>query len=395
MILGGLLATHLAILGGWVYLRAELHRRLFRRLPARPRAPHAWPSVVVFVPARNEEAAVGDCLASLLAQEYPGRLAIVAANDHSTDATGRMMREAAAGDASGRLSVFDVPDLPAGWMGKNHALYRAVGRAPFRADLYLFTDADILFAPTMLRRAVALFVQLRADHLFAVPALVLEGFWERVVLPLGTLFMMASLDPRKIESPGRGHFMGVGAFNLMSRPWYERIGGHAAIRGEVLDDVALGRRTKEAGGRLRGVHAGAALRVRMYTSLGGIVDGFTKNFHAVIGGGFGRSLGLALANVVLALIPPVVIVANAWAGEAWGLAVAVAWYLAWGWCIVSATRPMLGRSPWPAVLAHPLGFLVHAWIAVRSAWISSVRNEIHWRGRRLPRPRQRTRMRVA
>ncbi len=395
MVLGWLLAGHIAILGGWVFLRAELHRRMFRRLPAHPPAPHSWPSVLVLVPARNEEEGVAACLRSLLAQDYPGRFAIVAANDHSEDATGAIMRGIARGDGTGRLSVFDVPDLPAGWMGKNHALHCAVARAPFRADLLLFTDADILFAPSMVRRSVALFVRLRADHLFAAPALVVEGFWERAVLPLGTLFMMSSLDPRRIESPSRAHFMGVGAFNLLRGDWYARIGGHAAIRGEVLDDVALGRRTKELGGRLRGVHAGPALRVRMYRSLGGIVDGFTKNFHAAIGGGFARSFVVALLNAGLAVALPAVVVANAAAGHPVGVVVAAGWYLAFGWCIVVASRPVLGRSLWPAVVAHPLGLLVHSWIAVRSAWVSSVRKEIHWRGRRLPRPPQRTRMRLS
>lgn len=389
MILAGLLIAHAFMLGVVVAPRARAHRNALRKLPREDGQLKSWPSVCVFVPARNEQDAIGRCVESLLAQEYPGRFHVVVANDHSEDSTGDILRALAAHTSPELLTVFDVPKLPPGWMGKNHGLWNAVRRAPWKADLYLFTDADVLYHATMIRRAVVMRERLRADMLFAFPSLDVIGFWERAILPAAGQFMMFSLDPKKIETPGRREVMGVGAFNLLRREHYESFGGHEAIRGEVLDDVALGMKTKEAGGALRAVGAGGALRIRMYTSLPAIVDGFSKNFHAAVGGGLAPSFMVALWNVFLGTAPSIVFVANAATGNALGAVLALAWHLTWGLLILRGARGMVGGAPlWPAVFFHPLAYLTLAWIAVRSSWIGAVRGEIHWRGRKLPRPRQ-------
>jgi len=385
--------AHVALLGGLVSPRARAHRNALRKLGTSPGELKRWPSVCVFVPARNEQDAIGRCVESLIAQEYRGKYHIVAANDHSEDSTGEILRALAANAPPERITVFDVPDLPPGWMGKNHGLWNAVRRAPWKADLYLFTDADILYHPTMIRRAVALQARLRADMLFAIPALDAVGFWERVVLPVAGQFMMFSLDPKKIETPGRREVMGVGAFNLLRREIYESFGGHEAIKGEVLDDVALGMKTKEAGGSLRCVGTGRALRVRMYTSLGGIIDGFSKNFHVAVGGGLLPCFFIAFWNIFLGLVPTIVFIANVAAGSPLGALAALGWHLAWGGVLVAGARGMVGGAPlWPTAIFHPFGYLILAWIAVRSSWIGAVRGEIHWRGRKLPRPRQKVKI---
>ncbi|MDX2175770.1 MAG: glycosyltransferase [Candidatus Sumerlaeia bacterium] len=393
MVLLPLLALHAAVTTLVIHVNAIRNARALRRLPKRAETSAALPSLCVFVPARNEERAIRQCLESLLAQDYPGGLRIIAIDDQSEDRTGAIILALAA-KHPGRLQALRTPPLPEGWMGKNHALWHGVAHAPAEAEWYLFTDADIIFAPGVLRRAAALAQALRADHLFLTPLVRCRGFWEQVVLPLGYHIMMISVNPRRIEDPSRREYFGVGAFNLIRRSLYEREGGHAAIRGEVIDDVALGKLTKEAGARLRVASAGADRSLRMYDSLGSIVRGFRKNIQAGIGGGLIRSAVVVLAQPFLALAPLAVAAANliAEGGSPLLAALAIAWQVLGGLLILRNTARAAETNPWVTALCYPLGYLVIMWIAASSAYWSLVRREIPWRGRVVKRPEQTVRV---
>lgn len=388
-----LLLLHVAFLAR-IQAKALANAGRYRGLPRGDRAPRTWPSVAVLVPARNEERAIGGALETLLRQDYPGPLRVVVANDHSTDSTGAIARRVAAGHAHRDVDVFDVPELPPGWMGKNHALHRAVARLGGSTDLYLFTDADVHFAPDTIRRAVCLSESLGADLLVGIPEVDAVGAWENILLPASVLFMLASLDPRRVEGTDQRHYMGVGAFNLIRRSAYERFGGHRAIRGEVLDDVALGMMTKQTGGRVRLFRPGGRrLHLRMYTGLSSMIAGFSKNAHAAIGGGPLLATALVGVQFFLALGPLIALGLALAGGSALVAGLAAIWTATVGLMVVRrAPLQVRANQPWLSGSLWWLGLSILGYILARSSWLALGRGEIHWRGRRLARPEQKVRL---
>lgn len=370
-------------------LRAIIHRRTIRTLRPLPLS-GPWPAVTVFVPARNEEESIGPALRSLLAQDYPGEFRIVAIDDNSTDRTDARIRAVARRDSRRRLSIVKPSQPPPGWMGKCHALHCGLAEALPQSEYFLFTDADVIHGPSMLRCGVALLRRRRGGLLFCMPRLDMETFWERVVLSCGILGMYVSLDPRAIESKEHPQFMGAGAFNLLRRDVYERIGGHAAIRNEILDDVALGMRTKALGERVLMARTGWRLHLRMYRGLRAIVDGFTKNSGVAIQS-FPRGVAVTMGQLAFALLP---FAALPIATSTEVMATALAMWLFIGATIASIVRSDTTAAPVWVIFGWPLGFCVLAWITLRSAWHTYIRKEVEWRGRRLPVGRQTVKMRL-
>jgi cellulose synthase/poly-beta-1,6-N-acetylglucosamine synthase-like glycosyltransferase len=393
-----ILLTLLVLHGLTWFVRWEIifrrHDRLTPRLKeAAPAGGGPWPSVTVFVPVRNEEAGIGAAVGSLLAQDYPN-LHIIVANDHSTDRTGEILAELQAKAPAGKLTFLTVPDLPEGWMGKCHALHHAVAHAPTKSDIYLFTDGDVIHAPDTISRAVNHLVSENGDLLAIFPRLLCVGFWENAVLPMLTHLGLLSLNPRHVSDPSRKEFAGVGAFCLIRRRMYETWGGHEAIRGEVLDDMAIGLKTKRAGGRIVIAKDPEAIRLRMYSDLSSIIRGFEKNMHQSIDRGL---VGAVVSGLFFPVshVLPLVIAALALVlgvGGWWLPALALALFLATGWKLVARIGPIYTIRPLVVVLSYPLGTLLAMYIMLRSAWHAEVRGEIHWRGRRLPRPEQQTRL---
>jgi cellulose synthase/poly-beta-1,6-N-acetylglucosamine synthase-like glycosyltransferase len=173
-----------------------------------------WPSVTVIVPAKDEAEAIQASLQSLLANDYPN-LRVVAVDDRSTDATGALMEQlATAPGTRGRLSVLHVKELPAGWMGKPHAMALAAESA--ETDWLLFTDADVIFAPDALRRAIAFAEMSGADHCVVYPTLILKRWTERMLIAFFQSVSALGGRPWKVSDPeARRDYIGVGAFNMI------------------------------------------------------------------------------------------------------------------------------------------------------------------------------------
>ncbi len=235
----------------------------------------------VIVPARNEGKAIEACLRSLLAS-VGVRLEILAVDDRSTDETGRIMDEVAAEAAAGphTLRVLHVTDLPDGWMGKTHAMGLAAAEAT--GDWLLFTDGDMLFAPDVLARALRFAEMDQADHVVLYPTMIFRTFGERMMLAF--LHAMSIWGPRpwKIADPNaKSDYIGVGAFNLMRRTTYDAVGGWAAQRLEVLEDLRMGFTVKRAGYRQRAVFGRDLTRIRWAEGAMGVVNNMTKNLFAI------------------------------------------------------------------------------------------------------------------
>jgi cellulose synthase/poly-beta-1,6-N-acetylglucosamine synthase-like glycosyltransferase len=252
---------------------------LVRKRNAIPKLPVAaaatLPRLSVVVAARDESAAVGRAVASLLAQDYPD-LEIIVVDDRSTDATGDVLRGLAAGNP--RLLTLRVDDLPAGWLGKNHALWRGADRAS--GEWLLFTDADVVFAQGALRRAVAYAESEALDHLTLAPRLIARALALRAFVAFFGYIFIALWGAYLANDPKSKRGVGIGAFNLVRRSAYERIGTMRALSLRPDDDIRLGRRLRGFGFRQRVLNGNELLSVEWYPSLGAAISGLEKSMYS-------------------------------------------------------------------------------------------------------------------
>lgn len=240
-------------------------------------APPGAPRVTVVVPARDEARNIARCVRSVLATTYPD-LELLVVDDHSTDGTAELAREAAAGDP--RLRVLATPPLPAGWMGKQWACH--TGAAQATGAVLCFADADTAHTPDLLPRTLNA-MQARGSALLSVAGFQeLGSFWERVVQPQVFAVIAArygggdrvSRARRPVDKIANGQCL------LMTRAAYDAVGGHAAVRDVVVEDLKLAQHTAAHGLPVHLVVGERQLRTRMYTSLAELVRGWRKNVFA-------------------------------------------------------------------------------------------------------------------
>jgi glycosyltransferase involved in cell wall biosynthesis len=228
----------------------------------------SYPQVSVIVPARNEEASLADCLQSLIEQTSVA-FEIIVVDDHSTDRT----REIA--ESFPRVRVVEAGPPPDGWTGKNNAVVTGAGVA--RGEWLLFTDADTVHLPGSLARALQEAKEYGANLLSYSPEQIAVSFWEMAVLPVVFAELARQYPPAKVSDPNAPEAAANGQYILVKREAYDAVGGHAAVAGNILEDVALARAFKAAGYKIRFRYAADAVRTRMYRNFRQLRDGWTKN----------------------------------------------------------------------------------------------------------------------
>lgn len=332
----------------------------------------------MIVPARNEERNVARCVRSLLAMTHPD-FEVIVVDDRSTDGTRAILADLAARDS--RLRVVDGAPLPGGWVGKPWALAQGVAAA--NEPWLLFTDADTEHEP--LAAASAQRTALRGGY--AVVSLLTDqetvGAAERVFLP--TMLFVIMLGIGAVEDVNDPAKPGVAIFNgqyiLVSRAAYDAIGGHAAVRGEIAEDLELARRFKRDG-RYRIFLAGAPglVRTRMYASFRELWDGFVKNFAI---GARGQPLAALAGALLLAAVSPLTPVAFvvALAAREWIAAALLAGGTA---CVVAIAEAGMRRSRFRpgSGFALPLALPLALAIFATSLFKTYVGGGVQWRGRR-------------
>jgi glycosyltransferase involved in cell wall biosynthesis len=344
----------------------------------RPGAHPGNPRVSIIVPARNEEDDIEQTLTRLLELDYDN-YEVIAVNDRSTDRTGEIMDRVAAlrvRDGNVRLRVIHHSDLPAGWLGKTHAMWTAANQAT--GDWLLFTDADVVFKPDSLRRAIAYAEAGRADHVVLFPQMVMKRPGEYMMIAFFQTMFVFGHRPWKVADPKAKDHMGVGAFNLIRRSTYNAIGTYEALRMEVLDDMKLGKVVKNAGFAQRNVFGDNLISIRWARGASGVVNNLTKNFFAVLSFQWPRTLISAFGLAFLNLAPFLgVFLAHGWERLPYAIALGSMFsiYLGMSW-----------RSGVPAYyfLLHPVSTALFIYTLLLSMFHALWNDGIIWRGTRYP-----------
>lgn len=297
----------------WLRRHGDLnrgHREPVLRESRSGAEPGSLPPLTVLVAAKDEQDNIGRCLGGLLAQDYP-RLQVIAINDRSTDRTAAILDDFAARDP--RLTAIHVRELPAGWFGKNHAMHCGVARAS--GDWLCFTDADCSYDSRQLLASALRFAMVeKAEFLSVLPRLEAESFWERVVQPVAGAIMVFWFPPHRVNDPVSSIAYANGAFMLLSRGAYERLGGHEPVRATLNEDMHLARRAKQLGVRLRVIRGGDLYRVRMYTGLRAIWRGWSRIFYGCFGT-LPRLIGSCCLLIFMSLSPYASLVGSGLAGN--------------------------------------------------------------------------------
>jgi GT2 family glycosyltransferase len=343
------------------------------RLPwlsqAPPLSDHSAPFVSVIFAARDEAEKLPAAIETLLAQDYPN-FEIIAVNDRSQDGTSELLHELER--AHSNLKVIEVAELPAGWLGKPHAL--VAGYEQSRGQWLVLTDADVHFEFDVLRRAVALAQARQWAHLTLFTAIEMRGFWEITAIAYFGLGFVFGTEPWQAANPRSGRYVGVGAFQLVRRAAYEACGGHRRLRMEVIEDMKLGKLIKQAGFRSGVAVAQDMVRVRWHSGVHEVIRGVTKNMFAACH----YNAFIALCGIALALLMSVlpflgVVLATGWARAFAGVAAAAAVLIHAAMIWWTEVSPLYGFT-------HPFGALLFCWMLARSAILTMWRGGVVWRG---------------
>jgi hopene-associated glycosyltransferase HpnB len=403
MVLGVIAACALAAALAWVYLLA-CHGGFWRtdqRLPPLPPgagpAPGSWPAVTAIVPARDEASALPASLPALLAQDYPGPLAVILVDDESSDGTAQVAADLgrAAGwavpgrDAAGGARVLRIlagAALPAGWAGKVWAMAQGVAAAG-ETDYLLFTDADIAYAPGAVAGLVAAATAGGLGLVSQMALLRARTGWERAIVPAFVYFFAQLYPFRRVNRPGGRTAAAAGGCMLVRREALAAAGGLAQISGARIDDVALGRLLKRRAGAATWLGLTTSVTsTRPYDRLGELWDMVARSAYTQLRYSPALLAGTLIGLAWLYLLPPAAAVAGLVAAGLGGGS--AAWWLAGagiaGWAIMAASYvPMLrlyGLSPLRAP-SLPLIALMYAGMTADSGRRHHAGRGGEWKGR--------------
>ncbi len=354
--------------------------------PAAPPPAEDAPLVSILVPARNEARNIEPCAASLLTQDYPN-CELIVLDDHSDDGTGEIVCGLGLGEIGNKRVISGEP-LPAGWMGKNWACHQLSLVA--RGQFLFFTDADTTHAPGTVSAAVAAAREYRADLLSAWPRLITKTWSEKLVVPMILVLGMAmyphwlvlllqkfpAVAARLPASARRALGAANGQFIFFTRAGYERIGGHAALRDHLVEDVALGRAVTTRMGegmRLLNCESLRFSTCRMYQSFPEVWEGFTKNIRATFEDSLAGFLLIGAMQICGFLLPFILVFVP---GPAQPLAVMQVGAI----YLIRIVITLRFRTSWTSCLLHPLGEALALAIGLNS-WRRLATKGVTWKGR--------------
>ncbi len=330
------------------------------------------PSLTIVVPARNEQAEIEPALRSLMQLNFP-QYEIIAVDDRSTDATGAILDRLAAEQQSGQKPrVLHVRELPAGWLGKTHAMW--LGARQGTGDYILFTDADCVFQPDTLRRAIYYATRTATDHLVLFPTVHMRTLGESMMIAFPQVMSHFSLRPWKVRDPSAKDHIGVGAFNLVRRAAYEQIGAYEKLRLEVVDDIKLGEAVKLGGLRSDVVFGRDLVSLRWAVGASGVVANLEKNLFAFLRYRISLVLAVCVTVFFLCVLPFAgLMFAPGWSRTGFALAVGT---IAWAYALTARYSSVAT----PLFLTCPVAGIIFVFATLQSAFIALRDGAVTWRG---------------
>jgi glycosyltransferase involved in cell wall biosynthesis len=365
-IAGWILAT--AWIGSGILIVRFFRMHTLNRCARMSSDPEEWPSVSVIVAARNEVHSIETSLRSIAAMDYPS-LEIIVVDDRSEDGTGKIIDRIAAEKSN--IHVLHIDALPEGWLGKCHALH--CGTLESSGSLLLFTDGDVRFAAETLLLAVRFFEANRLDHLVLCPKMTSEGYWEGAIKDFFSLVILMGTRVWAVSKPSTDAYIGIGAFNLLKREAYEKIGGHESLRMEVVDDILLGKRIKQHGYRQDILVAPEHLQLKWVEGVGGFVRGLEKNAFASINFSIPKLFAATGLMFFFYFVPYLGSITLRDALQPGYIASVVSIHVLFG-CFTSR----LGKG-WRLTPAFPIAACIFLWTVWRSAVVTLQRGGVLWR----------------
>jgi chlorobactene glucosyltransferase len=345
-----------------------------------------YPLISVIVPARNEERNIQHCIQALSDQTYP-RYELIVVDDRSTDSTRQVLDaiDSQKWRKSSDFLIVDGKELPDGWAGKPHALVQGVNAA--RGEWLCFIDADTFASPELLISAYETAVRENADLLSLLTAQKLGSFWEKVVLPLVFVGLSFGFPADRVNDPHKPDAIANGQFILIKRSVYEAVGGHTVVKDRIDEDKAIAEAVKAKGFRLILADGRSVAVTRMYTSLGEMWEGWTKNIFL----GLRDRLGLLILGVFSGIMGALALPVWLIGGTVWFLrtmefapavvalqaAVVIAYLLYWR---IKAAKAFQIHPAYSLTL--PVGALMFTAMMLTSAYNVLSGRGVIWRGRR-------------
>lgn len=369
----------------WLYL-CFCHGRFWlgsERLADDGADPLAWPDVVAVVPARDEADVVARAVGSLLRQEYPGRFRVILVDDESRDDTAANARGVA--DPLARLTVCSTPPRPSGWVGKMWAVHTGVEEARrvcSDATYLLLTDADVEHSPRNLVRLV----RHAESRGFALTSLMVKldasRGWSRLLIPAFVYFFAQLYPFPRVNDPEARTAGAAGGCMLVRRDALDRIGGIETLRGEVIDDCALGRAMKTKAGPIWLGLTTTEHSIRPYEGLGEVWAMVARSAYTQLGYRPLFALGTVLGLGLLFVVPLLAALGGPAAGD-W--TVGLLGWAAWG--VMAATflptvhlyRQGAVASLWSWAL--PLAGILYGAMTLDSVWRHHTGRGAEWKGR--------------
>ena len=344
----------------------------FRKLESleKAEAARSGPLLSVIVAARNEEEHILQSVRTQLKQTYKNTEWILV-NDRSEDATGRLMEDLRSSDS--RIKVIHIESLPEGWLGKNHALYKGCQLAA--GNLILFTDADVMYHHEAFSKAVGYFEKHRLDHLTATPNLSAKPFWLKAFVAFFLFGFSYYKRPWLGNNPRSKTGVGIGAFNMVTRSAYEKVGTHEQIKMRPDDDLQLGMMIKRMGLKQRIATAMTLIEVEWYQSLSDALAGLEKNTFA----GLHYRISMVLFSVFGVFVSQVVPFFTLFSKNQAVAILSAANLVFLTFLYVMVTKKMTRFSPW-LFFVLPFTALLFIFSILRASYLTFKRGGIIWRG---------------
>jgi chlorobactene glucosyltransferase len=340
--------------------------------------PEPAPLISILIPARNEAANIGVCLDSLRQQDYPN-FEILVLDDSSTDGTGDIVAQIAAEDS--RVRLLHGKSLPQGWAGKPFACHQLAQEA--RGSWLLFTDADTVHAPSMLRIILGVALVSRAALISGFPHQQTTSLWQKTAIPIMFYFILLCGLPLWWLQRSRGTMpsVAIGQFLFFSANEYRSIGGHEAVKSRIVEDVWLGREVSRHHYRQLTLDLSSLVSCQMYREFGTMWDGITRWFYTAASLSIVTMVGLIAATVLLFLAPFLWLI--------YGLLLAqpaVAWEILvmFQVAILFLARFLAGRrfsQPNRFIILHPIGMAFLVFISFYASYQYLTGAGVKWKGR--------------